>query len=107
MASVEHEAELFLHFWAKGQPRASGRARITEVVPDVLLVLSRAKRERPKRIVEAAVIGGLPSLDHVEQFFDAYCTDLERVFKRHFVSADGTSIKKIARLAGHTWNPSS
>ena len=101
-SAVKHEAELFLRFWQKVNQElqdALGSQKSFQ-----MFCWSSAERTQAKRIVEAAVIGGLPSLDDVEQLFDAYCTDLERVFKRHFVSADGTSIKKIAPLAGHTWD---
>jgi predicted RecB family nuclease len=64
---------------------------------------SHAELTVAKRICESAAIGGLPSVEQVEAFFAESCTDLEAVLKAHFVMPSGTSVKKVAPLAGHDW----
>ena len=96
------EAEVFLEFWNE----------VNRLLKDTvesgrsfqMFFWSSAELTQARRICEAAAVDGLPSVEAVDAFFDAHCTDLEGVLKRHFVTPSGTSVKKVAGFAGHTWD---
>jgi predicted RecB family nuclease len=96
------EAELFLAFW----DRANELVQEASVAGHSIQFFywSSAERTMAKRICEAPDADCLPSVDEVDEFFATHCTDLEAVLKGHFVMPGGTSVKKVAPLAGHDWS---
>jgi predicted RecB family nuclease len=96
------EGEVFLAFWNRVQQlreEATVRGKTFQ-----MYYWSRAELTVAKRICDEPAIGGLPSADEIEGFFAESCTDLEAVLKAHFVMPSGTSVKKVAPLAGHDWS---
>lgn len=100
--SARLEAELFSRFWRRvhqlrDDARATGRTF-------GLFHWSRAELTMARRICTEGSIDGLPAVDAVDAFFAASCTDLEAVLHAHFVMPSGSSVKKVAPLAGHDWS---
>lgn len=96
------EAEVFLRFWAQVQHLLAEATNAGKTFQ--MFYWTGAELTQAKRIAELGAIEGLPGVDHVEAFFGDHCTDLEAVLRKHFVTANGTSVKVIAPLAGHDWS---
>ena len=96
------EAEVFLEFWNEVNRHLKDAVESGRSFQ--MFFWSSAELTQARRICEAAAVDGLPSVEAIDAFFDAHCTDLEGVLKKHFVTPSGTSVKKVAAFAGHTWD---
>ena len=96
------EAEIFLAFWDRVHELRNQGAQRGESFQ--MYYWSHAELTVAKRICGEPAHDALPSVEEVETFFAESCTDLEAVLKAHFVMPSGTSVKKVAPLAGHDWS---
>ena len=100
------EIAVFARFWSEANRLLAEATAAGQTFQ--MYYWSHAELTAARRICtpvdDPAETTSLPTLDEVEAFFAAHCTDLEAVLRNHFVTADGTSVKKIAPLAGHTWD---
>jgi predicted RecB family nuclease len=100
-AAPTNEAAVFAAFWARAHELVASAAAAGQTIQ--FFYWSRAELTMAKRICEDAP-DGLPTVAEVEGFFATHCSDLEAVLKDHFVMPGGTSVKKVAPLAGHDWS---
>jgi predicted RecB family nuclease len=106
------EAAVFVQFWKRATDLVAQATSAGQSIQ--FFYWSRAELTMAKRICDPGSDGragpqgpietGLPPVDEVEAFFASHCTDLEAVLKDHFVMPAGTSVKKVAPLAGHDWS---
>lgn len=104
------EAEVFLRFWREVHrliAEAADAGKTFQLFYWTSAELTQARRIAASAVVEEPRSGletTMPTVDEIESFFDEHCTDLEAVLRKHFITANGTSVKVIAPLAGHDWS---
>ncbi|MFL6089359.1 MAG: hypothetical protein ACJ71Z_04370 [Aeromicrobium sp.] len=99
-AAPTDEATVFRRFWERAHELIASAEAADQSIQ--FFYWSNAERTQALRIVEAHE--NLPSTGEIDAFFAADCTDLEAVLKAHFVMPSGTSVKRVAPLAGHDWS---
>lgn len=95
------EAAVFGRFWSRANDLVASAEATGQTIQ--FFYWSAAELSQARRIC-ATPAPTLPTVDEVDAFFATYCTDLEAILKAHFVMPGGTSVKKVAPLAGHDWS---